>query len=309
MKPLPLPLRVAAGLAVTAAERARELPKNVVGLPVTVVSQVLQFSMRLQQHVTELAIKGDEVLSSLRPAEETPEWATFDEDLPPVPEPPTGHNGRKPTSLRDVSENARDPWEQEERALAEDHTEGEFDSAAGGLLDAALEVDAIGEPGPPEPSGAAVSPGAGTEFGGSGITPRSDDDLDDADPEAVVGPSGLGNYDELTLPQLRARLRRFTLEQLEELLAYERAHENRPSFVGMLTRRIGNVQRLADGGGDERDQDDGDQDGARGKNATGGTSDTGTTGSTNSSTTSAEDLTNSTDPTADGGDGTGATGR
>ena len=49
-------------------------------LPVTMVSQALQLSMRLQQQMTELAIKGDDALSTLRPAEESPEWATFDED-------------------------------------------------------------------------------------------------------------------------------------------------------------------------------------------------------------------------------------
>lgn len=198
MKPLPLPLRVAAGLAVTAAERARELPKNLLGLPVTVLSQVLQLSMRLQQHVTELAIKGDDVLSSLRPPEETPAWATFDEDItPPEGDARNGHHA--PGALTEPGEGLRDPWEQEEQALAEDHTEGEFDS------------------------------GAETATAG--------------------GPSGLANYDELTLPQLRARLRRLNLGQLEELLAYERAHANRPSFTGMLTRRIGNVRRLSEGGG------------------------------------------------------------
>ncbi|NKQ57978.1 lipid droplet-associated protein [Amycolatopsis sp. K13G38] len=200
MKPLPLPLRVAAGLAVTAAEHARELPKHLVGLPVTVLSQVLQVSMRLQQQVTELAIRGDEALANLRPVEEEPEWATFDEDLPPAENSSHGHNGFRPVSvIREVNESARDPWEQEERALAEDHTEGEFDSAA---TDSAATTDI---------------------------------------------PTPLANYDELTLPQLRARLRRFSLEQLEELLEYERAHANRPSFVGMLARRIGNVQRLAEG--------------------------------------------------------------
>src|ERR1700754_4991265 len=80
MKPLPLPVRVAAGLAVTAVDRARHLPEKLAGLPVTMVSQALQLSMRVQQQVTELAIKGDDALSTLRPAEESPEWATFDED-------------------------------------------------------------------------------------------------------------------------------------------------------------------------------------------------------------------------------------
>ena len=83
MKPLPLPVRVAAGLVATAVEQARDLPRLVVELPVTAVSQALQASMRVQQKVTELAIKGDRVLGTLRPVEETPSWATFDEDEPP----------------------------------------------------------------------------------------------------------------------------------------------------------------------------------------------------------------------------------
>lgn len=337
MKPLPLPLRIAAGLAVTAAERARELPKNLVGLPVTVVSQVLQFSMRLQQHVTELAIKGDEALSSLRPVEETPSWATFDEDLPPDEEGSSGNNGhRSATVLRDVSENARDPWEQEERALAEDHTEGEFDSGFNGAepggpgatarrsgrsnlrsvggtgSDDAFEADgtesggdvefggadsgrdsggdaeprlpgwngdsetagtdSVGDldagptssttPGTPTPSSSPWSTTPGNPEPGLGSATPSvggpeAEGLGAAGPEGIgieaegiIGSAGLANYGELTLPQLRARLRRFSLEQLEQLLAYERAHENRPSFIGMLTRRIGNVRRLSEGNSD-----------------------------------------------------------
>jgi hypothetical protein len=229
MKPLPLPVRVAAGLAVITAERVRELPRQLTGLPVTVVSQVLQFSMRVQQHVTELAIKGDDVLSGLRPVEDTPSWATFDEDAAPdlapprptlvsvenIPEPRAQTNGHRPSFtepeaesefepeieilLEPLPEGAAedepgDPWAQEERALAEEHADGENDSSA--------------------------------------------------------GPAGLPNYDELTLPQLRARLRRLTVPQLEEILEYEKANEDRASFVGMLARRIGNARKA------EEEQDD-----------------------------------------------------
>jgi hypothetical protein len=138
MRSLPLPLRVAAGLAVTAVEQARVLPAKIAGLPVTVASQALQVSMRVQQHVTELAIRGDQVLSGLHPVEETPEWATFDEDLADdatVPAPfervaedwsdDTG-NGQVDTSLgdetasdddaadADADDPGTDPWALEE---------------------------------------------------------------------------------------------------------------------------------------------------------------------------------------------------
>ncbi|MFC5287221.1 lipid droplet-associated protein [Actinokineospora guangxiensis] len=188
MKSLPLPLRVAAGLAVTAVERARDLPSTLAGLPVTVVSQALQASMRLQQQVTELAIRGDEALAALLPVEESPEWATFDEDIDvegdlggdPAPSDPRASAFDRADDEPDLGEDdAEDPWSAEERAIA----------------------------------GTPVEP-----------------------------PTSVANYDELSLPQLRARLRAFTVAELEELLAYERGTENRPSFVGMLTRRIATVR-------------------------------------------------------------------
>lgn len=163
MKPLPLPVRIAAGLAVTALEQARKLPQQLAGLPLTVVSEAMQLSMRVQQHVTELAIKGDDVLSGLRPAEEEPEWATFDEDETPITAVPA----------EDLA--ADDPWEEEERAIAE-------------------------------------------------------------------VPEFLPTYDELSIAQLRARLRNLSTDQLEELLRYEKAHAARPEFVGMLNRRIATVK-------------------------------------------------------------------
>lgn len=178
---LPLPVRIAAGLAVTAVEQARKLPEQLTGLPVTVVSQALQLSMRVQQRVTELAIKGDDALASLRPVEETPEWATFDEDEPEV------EVADAPPAQAEVI----DPWLEEERAVSE-----------------------------------------------------HEDTADDGDEDEVAagGPTALPEYDELSVPQLRARLRRLTLDDLEQLQAYEREHAARPAYLGMLTRRIATVR-------------------------------------------------------------------
>lgn len=80
MSSLPFPVRVAAGLVVTAVEEVQSLPRTIVGLPITAASQVLQLSMRAQQVVTELAIKGDTALDGARPVEEAPSWARFDDD-------------------------------------------------------------------------------------------------------------------------------------------------------------------------------------------------------------------------------------
>ena len=99
---LPLPVRVAAGLVATAVEQARDLPRLALELPVTAVSQALQASMRVQQKVTELAIKGDRVLGMGPSIEDEPPWATFDDDLPPRRNGRTGDAPTKITTLRSV---------------------------------------------------------------------------------------------------------------------------------------------------------------------------------------------------------------
>jgi hypothetical protein len=202
MKSLPLPVRVAAGLAVTAVEQARTLPAKLAGLPVTVASQALQVSMRVQQQVTELAIRGDEVLSTLRPVEETPEWATFDEDLP---------NGDR------------------------------FDFSKPSAFDRVADHDVAPESAPEAAPEADVDLSSHNGFHGDPwvAEERALAEETEAHSESVVAAV---NYDDLSLPQLRARLRRFSVAELTELLEHERANQNRPSFVGMLTRRIATVR-------------------------------------------------------------------
>jgi hypothetical protein len=201
MKPLPLPVRVAAGLAVTAVDRARHLPEKLAGLPVTMVSQALQLSMRLQQQVTELAIKGDDALSTLRPAEESPDWATFDEDTTNGATSPVARSAFDEAEAdTDEEAVAGDPWAAEERAIVHelDSTDGDADDP--------------------------------------------DDEAEDVVDDDEDQPAALPHYTHLTLPQVRARMRRLNITQLTELVRFERAHENRPSFVGMLNRRIATLR-------------------------------------------------------------------
>jgi hypothetical protein len=201
MNPLPLPVRVAAGIAATALERARQLPEQLAGLPVTVASQALQLSMRVQQRVTELAIKGDEALATLRPVEDAPDWATFDED----------ELGSEYDVSRYTAEDYEqaDPWSLETEALAEPHADGEFDT------------EPSEEPAEAEPAGETAVDATGSTT---------------AEP-----PAAQPDYDFLSIPQLRARLRNYTIDELEELLGYEVATQARPPYVGMLTRRIATV--------------------------------------------------------------------
>ncbi|MFC7742641.1 hypothetical protein ACFQXA_19290 [Nocardiopsis composta] len=52
-------------------------------------------------------------------------------------------------------------------------------------------------------------------------------------------------YDGLTLPSIRARLRKLTIEQVRELRAYEVAHQERAEFIRMYDNRIAKLQNEA----------------------------------------------------------------
>lgn len=213
MKPLPLPVRVAAGLAVTAVDRARHLPEKLAGLPVTMVSQALQLSMRVQQQVTELAIKGDDALSSLRSTEESPEWATFDEDLPET-------NGAAGAARRSAFDVVADDEETDDDEETGDETTEVADA---------------------EPV-AAGDPWAAEERAMLRELENAEPELEPVPSPVEVGPSAMPDYPSLTLPQVRARMVRLSVRQLNQVVAYERAHEARPSFVNMLTRRVATLR-------------------------------------------------------------------
>ncbi len=204
MSPLPLPIRVAAGLAAAGVDRARRLPEQIAGLPVTAVSRVLQTSMRVQQRITELAIRGDAVLSLCIPTQETPPWATFDEDLDvPVPPPRAGEAVVTPTDTSD--------------------------EVAGTLENVPTKA---------QPSEDGAKP---REEATEQPEPTQSGPVQSGPAEAGTEPP-LSGYDEMTLPQLRARLRTLSEQQLQQLLEHERAHADRAPFVTMLTNRITTVR-------------------------------------------------------------------
>ena len=199
MKPLPFPVRIAAGLVATAVEQARDLPRLVAEFPVTAVSQALQASMRVQQKVTELAIKGDRILGGLRPVEEKPSWATFDEDEPPT------RNGAS--------------------TVMELHPLGRATSAPEDLPPVVPSAEDV-------PSDTLTDELVAEEV----IAEATAETVDPEERPALAG------YAEMSIPQLRGKLRFLSLDELRALLAWEMAHGERPPFVTMLTNRITTVQ-------------------------------------------------------------------
>lgn len=100
MATAPYGVRLLVGAAATALDETRKLPQTILMYPMTVVSQVAQLVMKMQQDVADLVIRGDETLDQLfPPKEEKPEWATFDED-DDVDEPAAEQNGERLTEGR-----------------------------------------------------------------------------------------------------------------------------------------------------------------------------------------------------------------
>ena len=206
--PLPLPVRVAAGLVAIAVEQARDLPRLALELPVTAVSQALQASMRVQQKVTELAIKGDRVLGVGPQIEDEPAWATFDDDVPPP-----RRNGR------------------DQAATAGPATVSPLRSAPA--------PDPFDEPGPIDPGSVDPEPVTPKPVAPKPATPASVEIAMDA----ATGPAVLPGYSGLTIPQLRGKLRHLGVDDLRALLEWEQEHGDRPPYVTMLTNRIATVSQ------------------------------------------------------------------
>ncbi|MGC0362893.1 hypothetical protein ABH922_000877 [Rhodococcus sp. 27YEA15] len=183
----PFVARVAAGLAVTALEEARnaleearKIPGVAVTLPMTAVSQVLQTGMRLQQSITSLAIKGDQAFALLpwQGEEAQPAWAVFDEDTD--------------TAATDTA-------------------------AAGGSGRFALY---------------SVDPTDGARSQAESAAPHADVAVDEPDIVTAL------DYPNLTLAQLRARIRTLGIDDLTAVLDYENATRSRAPFQTMLSNRI-----------------------------------------------------------------------
>ncbi|AOW91914.1 hypothetical protein BFN03_02260 [Rhodococcus sp. WMMA185] len=202
----PFVARVAAGIAVTAVEEARRLPTTAATLPMTALSQVLQTTMRVQQSITALAIKGDQAFALINWThdDEQPEWAVFDEDTNPDTPAPGASDNRSAGAGR-FALYSLNP--QDESTVEETSTSKSAPAASNGSTRKTKSK-----------SGKKSAP----------ATPPV------SEPEIAAHL----DYGSLTLAQLRARLRTLSVEDLTALLDYENATRARAPFQTMLTNRI-----------------------------------------------------------------------
>ena len=114
--------------------------------------------------------------------------------------------------------------------------------ADAGLSVVDLDVDPAGADRPNgRPEGSGTEPG--TDLPADGMALAADASAAGAALAAdiAVGDPGgppVAGYDDLSIPQLRGRLRGLSVEQVEALLGYERATRARPPYLTMLENRL-----------------------------------------------------------------------
>lgn len=232
--PIPNPLRAAAGLAAVAIDEARRLPDRLVSLPLLAVSTALQTSLKMQQRYAELVARGDQLLGQLRGQQGgAPPWARFDDDVPPAARPRSAFDAADeipPDIGTDLADDVVDA------GAVVDFVEVEIGDGlvVADLVDSEIDLAT----GPVDPADSA-DPAAGLlaeeEIGALA------DDAADYDGYLATEPP-LAGYDTMSIPQLRARLRTLSEQQLEELIGYERATAERAPYLTMLENRLVTVR-------------------------------------------------------------------
>jgi hypothetical protein len=107
---------------------------------------------------------------------------------------------------------------------------------AADATEAGREPGSVSEPGVDLPAGLAED---AEEVDGAAAAPA--DPAPGLDGYLAVEPP-IARYDELSIPQLRGRLRSLSEAQIEKLIAYERATAARPPYLTMLEKRLVTVR-------------------------------------------------------------------
>lgn len=231
---IPEPLKAMAGLAVVAIDEAKALPQKLVGLPVAAAGSAMQASMRVQQQYAQLVGKGEDLLNALHGSEDdTPEWATFDEDAPVVvTSAPARGNGVGPGSAFDRNVDS------EPLAPARRRTSARKSAPAAAKKSAPLSA---------APVAATIKKAAPAKKTAPAAAKKAAP-VKKAKSAKIAAPAGTSSapvlgYDLLSLPQLRARVKNFSAEQIEDLIRYESGGLDRAPYISILAGRLAAVRR------------------------------------------------------------------
>ncbi|WP_353648480.1 lipid droplet-associated protein [Nakamurella sp. A5-74] len=211
MSSLPFPLRLAAGVVATGIDTVRRLPEELPALGVRLAGTAAKLALQVRNEITELVIRGDELLEGTPAAQANPTWARFDDDTDPA-EPPadSGADGRA------------------------DHAPGRDPDAATVVAPPARRPKRIRVSTPPEAAAAEL---------GDAAPGWSDPLTSTPAPAAGSADTIVAGYGSLTLGQLRSRLTELQLGDLRSLLAAEERDARRPAFLTLISNRIATLER------------------------------------------------------------------
>jgi hypothetical protein len=231
---IPTPLRALAGLAAAALDESRRLPAHLAGLPVLLASTAFEASLKLQQRYAELVARGDELLANLGPLPDgAPPWARFDDEEDVDSDDIADGDGRDTDDLDYAEE-----WVGEDEGEQDD---GRADERADDRLATDTQDDTSS--GTPDPVTADADPTRVAESSSG-----AEDEFDEAD-TGVSASVPLPGYDDMSIPQLRARLRSLDQARLEALIAHEQRTLGRAAYLTMLSNRL---ETLRSGGSGRR---------------------------------------------------------
>jgi len=265
---LPIGIRVAAGLVGTAIDRLGTLPQELPAIGLSVAGQAFRTSMRIQQELAELAVRGDELLSGLtgRP-EEHPAWATFDDDSDdarPTDADPTDADATDADPTDAGTRGAHAGGARARGARASDAAEHATEGATIYAVDTdwtvtnPIGVDAAaGGDGPPSDASATTSAEPKTTGRKAGerrraairpegpprprrTTPRPPPVANrqaDANRRADRQPDTGADHG-LTIPDLKDKLQDLDLAAVRELLRQEESSRGRAAYLTLLTNRV-----------------------------------------------------------------------
>lgn len=209
---LPFPLRVVAGLVAHGVETARRIPGDLPGLGVEIVGNAAKVAMVVRNELTDLAVRGDELLAGRTETEDNPSWATFDDD-------------HAPAVAGTSTDSDSDDWGSGTESTADTGTEGTTGGADGSTAD---------------DDQTPVHPLTEDELAADTAASSS--------AHLAAAEVVLPGWTMLTVAQLRGHLGHLSAADVRVLLRNEEDGANRPAFVTLLTNRISTLEHAAAGG-------------------------------------------------------------